>query len=199
MALSDSLAPSLQVGSTILSGGAQIAKGISTRTAATRRRQELEFEAQQLDAEAGQSVAASQRTAEDIQRQTALINSSAIAKAAASGAGASDPTVLNIIARNAAEGDYRRNVALYEGEAQSRLDNMRAQALRFQGAVGEADAAEAARISNIGAASTFLSGAAKAATMYDKYWSGPSDTSDSGGGIAQIMSQAFTNPDAIDV
>lgn len=184
MALSDLLAPSLQIGSTVLSAGSQVARGIATKAVAQRRRAELEFEAKQLDAEAGQSQAASQRSAEDVERNVALVNSAALARAAASGAGASDPTVLKIISRTAQEGAYRRDVALYEGEAQARLDRMRAGAMRFEGAVGETDANSAKSLANMGAVSTVLSGVAKAtsmfskedapiSTMYEKYFSKP--------------------------
>ncbi len=176
--LSDFLAPALQIGSTVLGGTSQVAKGIAQKNIAKRRQQELEFEATQLDQDAGQSEAVAQRKAEDIQRQTTLINSAALAKAAASGAGASDPTVLKIMARTAQEGDYRRQVALYEGEEQARMDRQRAAAQRFEGATGVQDADQARQLSNIGAASTVLAGAAKATTMYDKYWSGPSDSGD---------------------
>lgn len=175
--ISDFLGPSLQIGSTVLSAGSQIARGRAGEQIAARRKAQLDFQAQQLDTEAGQSQAVGQVQAQDIARQTAIVKSAALARAAASGAGASDPTVLTLMARTSSEGAYRQALALYEGEAQGRIDRMRAASARFEGNTNVADAAFAKQQSNIGAASTVLAGGAKALTMFDKYWSGPADTS----------------------
>lgn len=174
--LSDLFAPSLQIGSTILSMGAQLAKGQAAQTIASRRQAADEYEAQQLEVEAQQSRSVGMRTAQDQTVNTEMINSTALARAAASGAGASDPTVMNVIARTAGAGAYRAATAMYEGEAQGRLDMAKASALRYEGATGVSDAATAAQFAGIGAAATALSGAAKAGAMFGKYWSGPTPT-----------------------
>lgn len=172
--LSDNLGPALQAGSTVLSASGQIAKGNAAVGVGSRRRAQLEFQAQQLEAEAGQAKAVGQVGAQDMARQVALVKSSALARAAASGAGASDPSVLAVMANIGKEGAYRQALALYEGEAQSRLDLMRASAARFEGATNVADAAQVKKQSEIGAASTVLAGGAKGLSMYEKYYSGPS-------------------------
>jgi len=59
---------------------------------------------------------------------------------------------------------------MYEGEAQARLDRMRAGATRFEGETAAADAAMAQRQYNIGAANTVLTGAIKTGSMFDKYF-----------------------------
>lgn len=197
MALSDMLGPSLQIGSTVLSGASQIARGNAAVTVAARRNAALEFQAKQLETEAGQSKAVSQVQAGDIARQVALVNSAALARAAASGAGASDPSVLAVMARTGAEGAYRQAVALYEGEAQSRLDMTRAAAARFEGATNVSDAANARKQAELGAGATVLAGGARALSMFDKYYSGPSDTTDDS--IDAFQKTAFSNPDAVDV
>lgn len=171
--LSDYLPLALQASSTILSAGGQYARGQSYRTIAARRRALGEFEAQQLEAEATQSRGVGLRAAQDEILKAKLVNSTALARAAASGAGASDPTVMAILARTAGEGAYRSAVAMYEGEAQARLDMMRAAALRFEGATAASDAETASRLATGGAAATLLTGGLKALSMYDKYWSGP--------------------------
>lgn len=171
--LSDLFAPSLQIGATILTAGAQLAKGQAAKSIAARRQQADEYEAQQLDAEAQQSRGIGMRSAQDNTLSAEMVNSTAIARAAASGAGASDPTVMNVIARTAGAGAYRAAVSMYEGEAQARLDTMKGQALRYAGATGVSDAATAANYAGIGAASTVLSGAAKSMGMFGKYGSGP--------------------------
>lgn len=195
MAISDLLGPSLQIGSTVLSAGSQIARGNAGVGVAARRKAALEFQAQQLETEAGQSKAVGQTQAQDVARQTALVNSTALARAAASGAGASDPTVLAVMARTSSEGAYRQALALYEGEAQARIDNMRAVAARYEGATGVSDANVARGQSNIGAASTLLSGGARTLSMYDKYFSGPK-TDDS---VTTFQNDAFSNSEAVDV
>lgn len=195
MSISDLLGPALQIGSTVLSAGSQVARGNAATAIAARRKAALEFQAKQLESEAGQSRAVGQVQAQDIARQTQLVNSTALARAAASGAGATDPTVLKVMARTSSEGAYRQALAMYEGEAQARMDTMRAQSARFEGDTNVSDAATAKRASNIGAASTVLSGGAKALSMFDKYWSGPAPTSD----IGAIAATAYTNPEAEDV
>jgi hypothetical protein len=62
----------------------------------------------------------------DVQRATRLAESRALALAAASGGGASSPTVLNIIANLAKEGSYNAARALYAGEEQARLMKIQA-------------------------------------------------------------------------
>lgn len=172
MALSDLLAPSLQIGSTILSAGSQLARGSAARTVASRRKAVGEYEAQQLEQEAAQSRGVGMRGAQDEALKAQLVNSSALARAAASGAGASDPTVLAILARTSGEGAYRQAVAMYEGEAQARLDLMKASALRTEGNISESDAMASERASKTGAVATALSGGARTLSMYDKYWAG---------------------------
>lgn len=167
------VAPALSIVGTVLSAEGQLAQGDAAAAIGRRRQIEGEFEAKQLEQDAGQSIAVSQRNAADIKRQTTLINSAALARAAASGAGASDPSVIGTIARTAGEGAYRRGVALYEGEAQARMDRIRAAASRAEGELSVADADAAKKFSRIGALSTVLTGAGNAASMYSKYWSGP--------------------------
>lgn len=190
----DFLAPALQVGATVLNVGGQLARGSAAEQIGRRRQQAAEFEAEQLEQDAGQSKAVSQRNAEEIGRQTKYINSTALARAAASGAGASDPTVQDVLARTAAEGGFRQATALYEGEAQARLDRMKAAALRFQGDTALVDAANAKRIATLGAGATALAGGVKAYSLYDKYFAGPKKTS-----TASPALGFFTNPDAEDV
>lgn len=186
----DILAPALQIGSTVLTAGSQLARGNAAARIGQRRRAAAEFEATQLEQDAGQSKAVAQRNAEEIGRQTKYINSTALARAAASGAGASDPTVQDVLARTYAEGGFRQATALYEGEAQARLDRMKAAALRYEGDTALADAESAQKISRIGAGATALAGGVKALSMYDKYYAGPK---------RQDAALAFSNPDAEDV
>jgi hypothetical protein len=78
-----------------------------------------DFQAEQLRANAGQAQASGQRRAADVDQRAQLVASRALAVAAASGGGASDPGVVSIMAGIAQEGAYRRSVALYEGDARA--------------------------------------------------------------------------------
>lgn len=158
---------------TVMNYDAQQSQGKAAIASAKRKQEEANFEATQLEQDAGQAKAISQRQAEDTTLQANLINSAALARAAASGAGASDPTVLRILAKTSGTGAYRGGVAMYEGEAQARLDRMRAAALRFSGDVGTADALVASKIANTGATATLFTGAANTTSMYSKYWDKP--------------------------
>lgn len=170
MALSDFLAPALQIGSTILSAGGQLAKGYGYQAIGARKKMASEFEAQQLEQQGSIARNVGQQNAYDQQLKTSIVNSLALARAAASGAGASDPTVLHIMAQTAGEGAYRQAQALYEGEAQSRVATMRAAAARYEGNMAESDAASAQSGANFSALATVLDGGMKTASMFQKYW-----------------------------
>ena len=109
------------------------------------------YEAAQMERAAGQRQATSQRAALEVERQGKLQASRALAVAAAGG-GASDPTVVNLLADLAADTNYRRMVALYEGEEE-------AQGLREEAKMTRIAGREARRASQIGAFGTALSGA----------------------------------------
>jgi hypothetical protein len=84
-------------------------------------------------------------------RRARLAESRALAVAGASGAGASDPTVLDIMGGIAEEGEYRALNALYTGEDRARGMEGNAAARRF-----EAD--QARRAGRAEARSTLLGG-----------------------------------------
>lgn len=73
--------------------------------------------------------ATSQREASEYRRTARLTASRALAVAAASGGGASDPTVTKIISDITSEGAYRAALALYEGEEEARLRETQATSL----------------------------------------------------------------------
>lgn len=82
------------------------------------------FEAAQYRQQAGQERATSQRQAIEERRASRIAQSRAIAVAAASGGGASDPTVMNIVGNLAADGEYNALSALFSGEEAARgLEN----------------------------------------------------------------------------
>lgn len=173
MAIGNWLGPALQIGSTVLDVGAAMSRGRAAKVVGARKQQAAEFEAAQLDLEAERSRSIGMAAALEEQRKTQLINSAALARAAASGAGASDPTVINLLTKTAGIGAHRAAIAMYQGEAQARLDTSRAITARFEGETAASDASVAAQQANMTAMSTLLSGGVKVLSMYDKYWAGP--------------------------
>jgi hypothetical protein len=109
-----------------LKSGAQIYGGFQANDAAI-------YAADNAEIAGGQAVAASQRKAQEELKRSRYIQSDALAKAAASGAGASDPTVVDIISRIAGEGAYRSSLALYEGAEANRAYQIKADNLRYEG------------------------------------------------------------------
>jgi hypothetical protein len=130
-------AAAMKITGSVLEMEGHRAAGEAARVTGQRRNVAAQFEAQQLEQQAGQVVAASQRDAREERRKADLVASRALALAAASGGGASDPTVVRIIAGIAGEGSYRASVSLYRGEDQARRLRMGAKARRYEGAAAE--------------------------------------------------------------
>jgi len=153
------LAAPLMVTGSLLSAYGQASQGalaeqVGRYTAASKRQ------------EANQAIGESQLSAEEAQRQSDYVASRALAVAAASGGGASDPTVVNILSRIAGEGAYRKSVALYEGQS-------KAQALRSEANIAEAGGTAEKRGRYIGAASTLMSGGS---SLYSRFGRNPNST-----------------------
>ena len=104
------------------------------RDAARAAERAGQYEAVQYEQNAGQAQAAAQRAAAEERRKSRFAQSRALALAAASG-GASDPTIVDIVADLAAEGTYRGLMDIYEGEDRARQMRMAAGAARCGGAV----------------------------------------------------------------
>ena len=107
----------------------------AARIQAARRSAAQRFSAEQLRALAGQEIASSQRSAFDQERTARLVQSRALAVAAASGGSAADPTVVSLLARTEGEGYYRASVALYEGQEAARRLRMEASARDYEAAL----------------------------------------------------------------
>jgi len=108
-------------------------QGKIAKTKLERDRIYQDFQDWASERQAGVVVAASQRTAMEERRQANLAASRALAVAASSGGGVSDPTMVDILSRIRGEGGLRASVALYEGEErarQIRLSGAGAQDLR---------------------------------------------------------------------
>lgn len=146
-------------------------------TAAKNRQVAANYEADQLDVNAGQQQAASQRTAADQQRTGQLTDSRLVALAAAQGGGTTDPTVLGLRAKIMAEAAYRSQAAMYQGDEAARTMKAQADAKRMQAAAGVSAAEAGQKSSNMAQmAGMFRTGA----TMYEKYGGGGPAAPDEG-------------------
>ncbi len=116
-------------------------------------------EAKQMEDKAGLTRSISQREAIEERRESDLLQSRALAVAAASGGGASDPTVINIIADLEEEGLIRSLNAMASGETEARFLERQAGMRREEG--------KAARTAGrIGAVSSIVKTGESLATKY---------------------------------
>ncbi len=128
-----SMAGWLQLASGFVSvmGSRESAK--AARTAGERARVAGEFNAVELERQAGIAAALAQRQAMEEVRVADYAASRALAVAAASGAGVSDPTMVRILSNFKGEGAYRASLALYEGEERARQFRVAAMSERLGG------------------------------------------------------------------
>lgn len=116
----------MAAGSAVLEAYGLVEQGRIARIQAGREKLYRELAVWNAEREGAIAVAVSQRQALEERRQADLAASRALAVAASSGGGASDPTIVDILSRTKGEGHYRARVALYEGQAKSRAMRMSA-------------------------------------------------------------------------
>jgi signal recognition particle GTPase len=93
----------------------------------------LNMQARNEEAQGKEELAASQRTAEEKRREAQLANSRQIAIAAGSGAGVTNPTVVDIFEKTAERGEYLAQTELYGGKSRKAGYEDKAAASRFRG------------------------------------------------------------------
>jgi hypothetical protein len=135
-------------------------------------KQAADFQARQLDRNASNARATSQYAAENEADRAQLIASRALALAAASGGGASDPGVVSIMAKTAQEGAYRQQVALYEGESRAQAMELAADTRRYEGKVARNNGILNAAGSIFGATTTLMKGDAGNESLYKRFGMG---------------------------
>lgn len=143
------------IGATVLSATGAATAGVAANNMAKSK-------AEQSEIAGREAVAASQRQAIQVRRQGNLVQSRAQAVAASSGAGASDPTVLDIMGGIGAQTEYNALSALYVGQSEARNRQAEANAARFEGK-------QAMVKGFMDAGASVLSGGA---SLYDKYMAG---------------------------
>jgi hypothetical protein len=166
---------------TALQYSAQRKAAKAERSAADSRQHSADVEAAHMDQQATLSVAAAQRQMLEERKQARLLESRALAVAAASGAGASDNTVVNIISNIAAEGAHRSAIALYEGKERARQLQVGAQIRREGGDLQAEYGRQAAKAHEIGSIGTLFSGAG---SLYARYGQPAKTTTGSDSGLS---------------
>lgn len=116
----------MMIGSTILSTAGPIMEGISANRSA-------KFTAQQERIAGDQAMGAASRDAYFKRREGNLVASRAQAVAAASGGGAADPSVLDVMGGIEGQTEYNVLSALYEGQEIKRQYNAQADLDVFEG------------------------------------------------------------------
>ena len=160
-----------QIGTTADATGALMG-GLSHLQFGIQAQQAATFQADQLRQNAGQVRASAQRQAFDIDRQSQYVASAALASAAASGGGASDPTVVNLIAKNAGEFAYRKAVALYQGDEKAQEMETQAAAKEYEGKSARSNSLLSAGAQMYKAGTTLLKGAARDASLFQRFGGG---------------------------
>ena len=141
------------------------------------------FNADQLRTRAGNVMAAATRNEYDADLQAQFIASRAIALAAASGGGASDPTVVSLMAQNAGVAAYKKSQAIWEGVDQARQLTGQAAVAEYEGGVKKASAYAKGNAEMIRGGTSILQGNAKDSSLFQRF---------GGGGPAQDTSYAYT-------
>jgi len=136
-----------------------VVKTAGTLIGGAMAKQAAEYEAEQYRRNALQARAAAQRQAFEQRRKKELALSALQARAAASGAGADDPTIITLAERIAGRGEYLALTEMFAGEEEARGMAGKAQAAEFRGEMRQLG-------SFFDAAGTILGGGA---SMYKLY------------------------------
>ena len=145
--------------------GSKIASGFAGLDAA-------KYVSAQLRQNAGQARAAGQRQVYDLDRNTQMIQSRALAVAAASGGGASDPGVVSIMAQTAAEGAYRKAMALFNAEDKAQGMEDQAEATMYEGKVAKNNAIVSGVLQTGQAGTSLMRTRAQGKSLYDRFSGG---------------------------
>jgi hypothetical protein len=188
------MAEALAVAGTVVGAVGTLVSAESQATAAKAAGKDAnrvaKWEAAQMERNAGQERAAAQREAIEERRQGRLAVSRARALAGASGAGVSDPTVTNILADLASQGETNALTALWEGEESARNMEFGAAGRRYEGSQAQQAGAYTAKASRragyMSAVGTLLEGGSDFYTKYNDPFYSPSSTGDGTAGRTRL-------------
>jgi len=166
----------------IVSASGKASAGNAAADVGRQQQAAMQYEADQARINAGQAQASAQRVAAEQRRQGALVQSRAIALAAAGGGSTTDAGVINLIAGNAGEIAYRSAVALYEGEDKARSLREMAKAKEYSGVMAAKSGEDRKKAAMVGAFGDLVKGGASLFSTF-------------GGGGVNDLPPAGNNPD----
>jgi hypothetical protein len=158
----------LTAAGTGMSAMGTLAGGKAAAQAGYAAQQSHEFTARQQEQAAQEGRAVAQRSALEKRREGTLLSSKMLARAAASGGGADDPTVTKIGEDIAGRSEYDALTEMYKGENRARglLDAAMASRMTGDAALAEGEAKKrAAKLSAIG---TIIGGAGSMFGQFSK-------------------------------
>lgn len=119
--------PFVMLAMTALSAASSAKAGSDSAKA---QKADAKFQERQLVVSQNNTMASGERAATEERKQAQLAQSRAVALAAGSGAGASDPTVTNILGNLAGEGEYNALSQLFNAQSESASDQNQINALK---------------------------------------------------------------------
>jgi len=158
--------PYISAAGTILQGAQYIQAGQAAKAQGRAAQQAAEFEAQQMERRQIAENAMGQRAAIEQRRRGDLVSSALQARAAASGGGTADPSIIDIEGDLGAETALRFQNALFEGESRGQGYQTGAALRRFEGDAARRGAGARSRGYYTGAAGTLFEGAARTGTLF---------------------------------
>jgi hypothetical protein len=144
---------------TMVSAVGTIASGAAAARQANAQAAQQEHAARVADQKAMQERAVAQRQAFEKRREGRLATSGLIARAAASGASATDPTIINLGGDTAGRSEYLALSHMARGEQAGRDQEDRAALNRWQAGIARDEAGTAMASGFLRAGSSILSGA----------------------------------------
>lgn len=121
----------------VLAGAASAVSAVGTIAAGSAQNASAEFQAKQLDQQAAEEKAASQREAARVKKERDFILSRQQAVAAASNLGALDETVQDLAGDVVQEGAFQERMVRYGGDERAKGRRMQAAAARMEGAAAK--------------------------------------------------------------
>ncbi len=147
------MGPALGVISTIATIGGTVLGAVSSIQQGKYQDAVAQAQAKAEERKANEVQAASQRDAAARAKEAKYVMSRQQAVAAASGGGAGDSTILNLMAQTGAQGQYNANSSIYEGQVQGGD-------LKYQAGIDRMSGRMQRQAGYIGAGTTLLGGIA---------------------------------------
>lgn len=180
------------IAGTVMSASGQMQSGAAAKAQGAAQQTAANYNASQLDQQATAVRGQTSAQVSDNARQTQLIQSTVRARAAASGGGATDPSVVTLQSGIAGRGEYNNLALLYSGEEKAQGLNNQANVTRYTGQEQFDAGINNQTAANTKAVASIFSGAS---SLYGKYGTGgPPKTNTTGLTYQQLGTLNSTSP-----